>query len=249
MSNLISVIIPFYKKRFFFQKTIKSVYDQSYKNFEIILIYDDKSRKDLEFVKKILKKIKKKKIIINKKNLGVGKSRNAGIKIAKGNYVAFLDADDVWRKDKLKYQLNFMKKNNINFSYTDYLIIDKNEKVIKKIKSPKNIRFKNLLYSCDIGLSSVMISSKLLKPNSFSNIKTKEDYVLWLKLSKQKIKMLGINKSLTKWRKTRDSLSSSTIQKLKDAYTVYNKYLKFNIFKSLILTFILSLNFIKKRYL
>ncbi len=249
MSNLISVIIPFYKKRFFFQNTIKSVLDQSYKNFEIILIYDDNSRKDLKFVKKILKKIKKKKIIVNKKNLGVGESRNVGIKIAKGNYIAFLDADDVWQKDKLKKQLNFMKKNNINFSYTDYLIIDENEKVIKKIKTPKNIRFNDLLYSCDIGLSSVMVSSKLLKPDSFPNLKTKEDYVLWLKLSKQKIKMLGIDKSLTKWRKTRDSLSSSTIQKLKDAFTVYNKYLKFNMLKSLILTFVLSLNFIKKRYL
>ena len=94
-----------------------------------------------------------------------------------------------------------------------------------------------------------MASSKLLKLNSFPNLKTKEDYVLWLKLSKQKIKMLGIDKSLTKWRKTRDSLSSSTIQKLKDAFTVYNKYLKFNMLKSLILTFVLSLNFIKKRYL
>ena len=249
MSDLISIIIPYYKKKFFFPKTIKSVLKQSYKNFEVILIYDDISKKELKFVNKILKEIKKKKIIINKKNLGAGISRNKGIKVAKGNFIAFLDADDIWHKDKLKDQLAFMKKNKINFSYTDYLIIDENEKKIKKIKAPKMIRYSDLLFSCDIGLSSVMASSKLFKLESFPNLRTKEDYVLWLKLSKKNVRMLGINKTLTRWRKTSDSLSNSIIQKLKDAFTVYNKHLKFNMLNSLILTFILSFNFIKKRYL
>ena len=249
MSNLISIIIPFYKKKFFFTKTIKSVLNQSYKNFEIILVYDDTSKADLKYVKKTLQNIKKKKIIINIKNLGVGRSRNIGIKVAKGNFVAFLDADDIWHKDKLKEQLTFMKKNKINFSYTDYLIIDENEKNIRKIYAPKMIKYKDLLYSCDIGLSSVMASTKLFDSESFPNLKTKEDYVLWLKLSKKNIKMFGINKTLTQWRKTSGSLSDSSIQKLKDAFTVYNKHLKFNMVNSLILTFILSLNFIKKRYL
>jgi teichuronic acid biosynthesis glycosyltransferase TuaG len=142
-----------------------------------------------------------------------------------------------------------MKKNKINFSFTDYLIIDKNEKKIREIKAPKIIKYRDLLYSCDIGLSSVMARSKLLKSEAFPNLKTKEDYVLWLKLSKKNVKMMGINKTLTQWRKTGGSLSDSLIQKLKDAFIVYNKYLKFNIVTSLILTFILSLNFIKKRYL
>ena len=249
MSNLISIIIPFYKKKTFFFKTIRSVLNQSYKNFEIILIYDDTSKKDLKFVKKILQKTKKKKIIINKKNLGAGSSRNIGIKIAKGNFIAFLDADDIWHKDKLKEQLIFMKKNKTNFSYTDYLIIDENEKSIKKIKAPKMIKYRDLLYSCDIGLSSVMASTKLFKLDVFPNLKTKEDYVLWLKLSKKNVKMLGINKTLTQWRKTSNSLSDSVMQKLKDAFIVYNKHLKFNMLNSLLLTFILSLNFINKRYL
>jgi len=246
MSNLISIIIPFYKKKAFFLKTVKSVLNQSYKNYEIILIYDDISKDDLKFVKKILLKIKKKKIIVNKKNLGAGHSRNVGIKIAKGNFIAFLDADDIWHKDKLKEQLTFMRKNKINFSYTDYIIIDENGKNIKKIKAPKMIRYSDLLFSCDIGLSSVMASSKLFKLDYFPNLITKEDYVLWLKLSKKNVKMLGVNKTLTQWRKTSDSLSNSIIQKLKDAFSVYNKHLKFNMLNSLILTFILSLNFIKK---
>jgi len=248
MRNLISIIIPFYKKKPFFSKTIKSVLNQSYKNFEIILIYDDISKHDLKFVKKILLKIKKKKIIVNKKNLGVGRSRNIGIKMAKGNFIAFLDADDIWHKNKLKEQLIFMKKNKTDFSYTNYLIIDENEKYIKKINVPKMIKYEDLLYSCNIGLSTVMANSKLFKYDFFPCLKTKEDYVLWLRLSKKNVKMLGINKTLTQWRKTNDSLSSSIIQKLKDAFIVYNKHLKFSMLNSLILTFILSLNFIKKRY-
>ena len=249
MKDLISIIIPYYKKKKFFKKTITSVINQSYKNFEVILIYDDVNKLDLKFINFSLKKIKNKKIITNKKNLGVGMSRNTGIKNSKGKFIAFLDSDDIWHKDKLKKQINFMKKNKTDFSFSDYLIINKNEKVLKKIKAPKKITFNNLSYACDIGLSSVMIKSKLLKINKFSKLKTKEDYLLWLKLSKKNVKMLGINKTLMSWRKTENSLSSSTIQKVKDAFIVYNKYMEFNPLKSIYLVFILSFNAFKKRYL
>ena len=247
MSNLISIIIPFYKKKFFFTKTIKSVLNQSYKNFEIILVYDDTSKADLKYVKKTLQNIKKKKIIINTKNLGVGRSRNIGIKVAKGNFVAFLDADDIWHKDKLKEQLTFMKKNKINFSYTDYLIIDENEKNIRKIYAPKMIKYKDLLYSCDIGLSSVMASTKLFDSESFPNLKTKEDYVLWLRLAQKGYKIYGIDKILTNWRKTINSLSSSNFQKIMDGYRVYNKFMGFGYFKSILYLFRLSINALKKK--
>ena len=249
MQNLISVIIPFYKKRKYFIKTINSLKNQSYKNYEVIVVYDDTDKSDLIFVTKILKNIKKKKILINKKNLGVGLARNEALRYSQGSFVAFLDADDVWHKNKLELQMKFMKKHKIDFSYTSYQVIDKNEKIIKKIYAPKSIDYNKLIYSCDIGLSSVMISKKLLNKNKFKNLKTKEDYLLWLILSKNKIKMLGMNKILFSWRKTQNSLSSSIFQKLKDAFLIYNGYLKFNLKKSIFLTIILSINFIRKRYL
>jgi teichuronic acid biosynthesis glycosyltransferase TuaG len=249
MKNLISVIVPFYKKRKYFIKTINSLKNQSYKNFEILVIYDDHDKSDLNFVKKTLKNIKKKKILINKKNLGVGFARNEGIKKASGSFVAFLDADDVWHRNKLEFQLKFMKKNKLAFSYTSYQIINNKEKILKKILAPKEISHKQLLYSCDIGLSSVMIDHRLLIKNKFKNLKTKEDYLLWLILSKKKVKMLGLKEILFSWRKTQNSLSNSIIQKLSDAFRVYNTYLKFNFFKSIFLTIMLSLNFILKRYL
>jgi teichuronic acid biosynthesis glycosyltransferase TuaG len=248
MSPLISIIIPYYKKKKFFKNTIKSVLEQTHKNFEIILIYDDIDKTELPFVKLTLRKIKNVKIIINKKNLGAGYSRNIGIKKSKGRLISFLDSDDTWHKDKLKKQIKFMKINKVEFSYTDYLIIDKKKK-IKFIRAPKIITYRNLLFSCDIGLSTVMINSKLLKKEKFTNLKTKEDYLLWIKLSKKKIKMLGINETLSSWRQTNNSLSSSITQKLKDAFLVYSHHLRFNFLKSLILVFLLSVNSLTKKYL
>ena len=249
MSPLISIIIPYYKKKKFFKKTIKSVLEQTHKNFEIILIYDDIDKTELPFVKLTLRKIKNVKIIINKKNLGAGYSRNIGIKKSKSRLISFLDSDDTWHKDKLKKQIKFMKINKVDFSYTDYSIIDKNEKKIKIIRAPKIITYQNLLFSCDIGLSTVMVNSRLLKKEKFPNLKTKEDYMLWIKLSKKKIKMLGINETLASWRQTNNSLSSSITQKLKDAFLVYSYHLKFNFLKSLILVFLLSVNSLTKKYL
>ena len=249
MSDLVTIIIPYYKKKKFFKKTIKSVLRQTHKNFKIFLIYDDVDKSELPFVKFTLRKIKNVKIIFNKKNLGAGYSRNIGIKKSNSRLIAFLDSDDTWHKDKLKKQIKFMKMKKVDFSFTDYSIIDKNEKKIKIIKAPKIITYQNLLFSCDIGLSTVMINARLLKKEKFPNLKTKEDYLLWIKLSKKKIKMLGINETLASWRQTNNSLSSSIIQKLKDAFLVYNHYLKFNFLKSLILVFLLSINSLTKKYL
>jgi|TARA_B110001450_G_scaffold249706_1_gene267422 teichuronic acid biosynthesis glycosyltransferase TuaG len=249
MKELISIIIPYFKKKKYLEKTIQSVVKQTYQKFEVILIYDDIDNSDLKFVKYTLRKIKNKKIIINKKNLGVGMSRNLGIKIAQGKFIAFLDADDTWHKDKIKEQVIYMKKNKVDFSYSSYAISDKNMKMLKMIKAPKKVMFKDLLFACNIGLSSVMIKAYLLKYDKFTSLKTQEDYLLWLKLSRRNIKMEGITKTLMYWRKTDNSLSSSAIQKLKDAFSIYNKHLNLSIIKSTYHVLLLSMNFLRKRYL
>ena len=249
MKPLISIIIPFYQKKNYIEQTIKSIVKQSQKNFELILVYDDPDKSDLPHVLKVLKDIKRKTIIINKKNIGAGPSRNIAILKAKGEFIAFIDADDVWKKHKLKNQLLFMLSNKIKFSFTSYSIINKKNTIIKLIKARRTIGYNDLIKSCDIGLSTVMIKKDLLKKNKFSNIKTKEDYILWLKLSKQNIKMIGINQSLVSWRKLDNSLSSSIFQRIKDAFYVYNNFLKFSFIKSIYYILIMSLNFFRKRYL
>ena len=131
----ISIIIPYYRKKKYFQETIKSILNQTYKNYEVIVIYDDTSLDELEFVISNLNKIKNKKLIINNKNYGVGFSRNKGISQARGTYIAFCDADDVWKKNKLYSQLKFMFKNDLEISYTNYFIINEKSKIIGKFKS------------------------------------------------------------------------------------------------------------------
>ena len=243
---LVSVIIPYFRKKKYFFKTINSVINQSYKKIEIILIYDDENKEDVTYIKKLIKKDKRIKLIINKKNYGAGISRNIGIKLSKGEYVCFLDADDVWLKNKLKIQFNYMKKNNLNYTHTTYTIIDEHSNFISQRKARNFMSVNDLIKSCDIGLSTVMIKKKLLNQKSFPKLKTKEDYVLWLKLISKNVKIYGIKDNLVLWRKVKNSLSSSFLQKMIDGFRVYNTYMKYNFLKSLFFLFLLSLNYLRK---
>ncbi len=245
--NLISIIMPYYKKKEYIKSALNSVLQQTFKNFEIIIINDDPSE-DILFIRNLKKIDKRISVINNKKCIGAGLSRNKGIKFARGNFLAFLDADDLWRKDKLKRQLNFMLKYNINFCFTSYKIVDSNNKVIGSRISKKNLEYQDLIKSCDIGLSTVMLKRKLLKNKLlFPKLKTKEDYVLWLKISKEIGTLYFLKDTLTYWRKLDNSLSSDTIQKLIDGFRVYNYYLKFSIFKSIKSLLNLSLNYLLKK--
>tara|TARA_B100000035_G_scaffold290736_1_gene278071 strand:- start:8238 stop:9011 length:774 start_codon:yes stop_codon:yes gene_type:complete len=244
---LVSVVIPYYKKKFYFEKTINSIIGQSYKKFEIILIYDDSNLDELNFLKKIKKKFKKIKLIINKKNLGPGLSRNKGILLSRGTYIAFCDADDIWKKNKLSLQIKFMEKYNLNFSHTNYFVIDKNEKKIGKFKSKSKIEYQDLLKSCDIGLSTVIVKKNLLRKNLFCNLRTKEDFYLWLQIIKKEKKIFSINKYLSYWRYLENSLSSPISQRLIDAFRLYYTYEKNNFFTSVYYVIRLSYYaFIKK---
>ena len=244
--SLVSVIIPYYRKKQYISRTLKSVINQSYKKLEIIIIYDDDNKEELKFLKQITLKDKRIKILVNKKNLGVGLSRNKGIKKSRGEYIAFLDADDFWLKDKIKNQISFMKRKEITFSHTSYSIVDSQNIIISKRNAKNFLRLNDLIKSCDIGLSTVMIKKNHLKTDKFPNLKTKEDFVLWLKLLSKNVKIYGIDKNLVQWNKTKNSLSSSLIQKLLDGFKVYNYYMKFNFLKSFYYLFLLSLNYLKK---
>ena len=249
--DLVSIIIPYYKNKKFILQCVNSAAKQSYKKKEIIIIYDDDSLEDLKSIKKNFFKKKNLKIVVNKKNLGAGASRNIGIKKSRGEFLAFLDSDDVWLKNKLKIQIKFMKNNKLDLSYTSYNIIDKQSKKIGFRKCRRTHDYNKLLTDCYIGLSTVIIKKSFKTKNliKFPKIKTKEDYILWLQLAKHKLKFRGIEQALTKWRKTDDSLSSNSAQKLFDGFRVYYSYMRFNFLKSIYYLFLLSVNFLKKNYL
>ena len=214
---------------------------------EIIIIFDDNYNSDFEFIQKFLDLDKRIKLIDNKKNLGVATSRNIGIEKSKGNYIAFLDCDDYWEKDKLEKQYNFMLNNKILFSHTTYQIINTNNEIIGKNKIKKKLNYKDLINSCDIGLSTVLLKKEILSISKFKKISTKEDYALWLELSRKGISIHGLDEPLTYWRITKNSLSGSFIIKVINGFQVYHKFEKNNLFKSIILVINLGLHYLKKR--
>ena len=247
--NLISIIMPYYKKSEFISETINSILSQSIKEFEIIIIDDELSESSLRVLTDLKRLDSRIKVFKNNENLGAGQSRNNAINFCNGEYIAFCDCDDLWKPKKLEKQVKFMKESNLEFSFTSYEIInDKNLKIGFR-EAQKNLSFKQLRYSCDIGLSTVIIKKELLndKKFRFGKTKTKEDFILWLMMAKSGIELSGIKECLTAWRKNSESLSSSNIQKIIDGYRVYRDYLQYGRIKSFFFLIILSLNFMLKK--
>jgi len=244
---LVSVVIPYYKKIDYIKQSISSVLNQTFKDFEIILIYDDPELYDLSIINEEYGKNSKIKIIKNSINQGAGISRNIGINNSNGKIIAFLDADDFWLPQKLEKQTNFMIKNKFDFTFCNYE---------KKISSNKNIKvesiknklgYDDLINSCDIGLSTVLLNKKIIKNELFPSMKTQEDLVAWLKITKENIYAYKLDECLVVWNKVKNSLSSNFLQKISDAFKVYYKYEKFSILKSLYYLFKLSLYSLKRK--
>ncbi len=241
--------MPYYDKQKFLEASINSILAQTYTEFEIILVNDQQNLEAKTLLKIISNNDSRIKLINNDKNLGAGESRNKAIDYARGDFIAFCDCDDIWKPSKLETQLNFMEKFNLNFSFTAYEIIDEDNNLIGSRNAKTSINFDQLKKSCDIGLSTVIIKKKVFdnKILRFGSIKTKEDFVLWLRIAQNNIELKGLNINLSSWRKSSNSLSSSLIQKLIDGYKVYRVYLKYSRIKSLFYLVILSINFILKR--
>lgn len=117
---LVSVIIPYFKKKNYIKDAVNSILEQTFKNIEIIIIYDDENLSDYYYLMDLYKNKKNIKIFKNLKNIGAGLSRNIGIKKSNGEIIAFLDSDDIWRTNKLEDQLNFMIKNDYEFTFSNY---------------------------------------------------------------------------------------------------------------------------------
>ena len=160
--DLISVIMPFYKKREYFLSSFKSVLSQSYTNIEIIIVYDDNNHDELNWVNSIVSNDKR-TIIIDNKNIGVSRSRNLAISKSNGKYLAFLDCDDIWLEHKLEKTAKFYEKNNLSISHTSYEIINNKNELIGKHQVKDILKYSDLINSCDIGLSTVMVKKEIFE--------------------------------------------------------------------------------------
>jgi teichuronic acid biosynthesis glycosyltransferase TuaG len=245
--NLVSIIITYYKKKKYIQKTLNSITNQNYKFYEIILVYDDPNKDDLSYILKLLENFKLKKLITNNKNLGVAKSRNLAKKYCRGEFIAFLDSDDTWKKNKLSYQVNFMKRKSSLISFSSFDVINDMDEILKKRIVVEDPSYKSISRSCFIGLSTVMVHRKILSLINFPYLKTQEDLGLWLKLLRAGIKFNHIKKSLSCWRQAKKSLSSNLIDKICDAFKLYYIYENKNLINSVFIVIMLSYNKIIKK--
>ena len=241
--------MPYYKKSEFILESVNSILSQSLEKFEIIIIDDELSKESLKVLSNIEKLDTRIKVFQNNKNLGAGQSRNIALNFCIGEYIAFCDCDDIWKPQKLEKQIQIMQELNLKFSFTSYEIINDHNLRIGFREAKENLNFQQLRNSCDIGLSTVIIRKDVFDNSQFrfGKTKTKEDFILWLLLAKNGIKISGIKECLVSWRKNSKSLSSSNTQKIFDGYRVYRNYLQYGRIKSLFFLVMLSLNFILKK--
>ena len=238
----IDIILPNYNSSQFIIRTIKSILNQTYKSWKLIIV-DDFSNKE---TKDILKKFSKKnkiKIYWSNKNRGAGYSRNYAIKKSNSPYLAFIDSDDVWKKDKLKKQINFMKKNDCSFSYTNYETFgDKN----KKVNSPLKFNYSSFIKNTSIATSTMMVKRNKINNIKFTKTKICEDYFFKCKLLKKVNFALCLNQYLTKYRIRKGSLQSSNLKNFYWIWKINRDFNKLNFFNNLISLLFISLNSLKK---
>lgn len=195
---LVSVVIPFRNRVDVTIKAIKSVENQSYKNYEIILI-DDDSNEDISILVDYIKNNETIKYIKLSKNVGPAAARNIGIKESSGEYIAFLDSDDEFKKDKIKTQLHEMVKHNPYISYTSYVKKSNTMQEVIGGYGVSGVVVPRIISSCPIATPSVMIKKKILEKNNYffnEDIRIGEDTCFWLEIAK-KYEILHIDKPLT----------------------------------------------------
>lgn len=246
MEPLVSIITPVYNAEEFLEETILSVLDQTYENWELILIDDCSKHDSYKIIDKYLRKDKRIKYLKNKKNSGPAITRNNGINISKGKYIAFLDSDDLWYKDKLKNQINFMEKNNKNICHGNYEMISKNSSVLKKIITNKELTYKTLLKENQIKTSFLIINKEKINKIYFPNIRH-EDFAFFLDILKNNNeKSVRIDEVIGQYRVQEKSISSNKLKSALWTWKIYREHEKLNLLKSCYYFFNYALRGIRK---
>ena len=245
MRSQVSIILPNYNSSDTLLLTVKSILNQSYKNWELIIVDDNSNIKTKEVLSKF-KKIKKIKIFYLKKNKGAGYCRNLAVNKSIANYIAFIDSDDLWHKNKLKFQINFMKKNKYNFTYTDYKTFKKNSPKKNNIKTPKKFNFESFIKNTSIATSTMVIKKSIVKGVKFTNTKICEDYYFKCQLLKKISYAYCCPGYLACYQIRKNSLQSNRLRNLCWMWKINNKFNNFSVLKNLICIFFISINSFKK---
>jgi glycosyltransferase involved in cell wall biosynthesis len=231
--NLISIITPSYNSAKFIVSTIESVVNQTYQNWEMIIVDDDSKDGSTDIIKNYTEKDKRIRLIKLNKNVGVANARNQAILECKGDYIAFLDSDDLWLSEKLEKQLNFMLENQYTFTYLSFEKINSVGKVIGKVKAPAKISYHDLLKTCYPGCLTVMIDVKILKGMLIPLGTKREDYAFWLKIIKETQYAFGLDQVLAQYRLHPDQNSRIKLHMAKETWNLYRDIERLSFFKTM----------------
>jgi glycosyltransferase involved in cell wall biosynthesis len=231
-SALISIITPSYNSTHYIRETIVSVLGQTYPYWEMIIIddySDDDSRKIIEHY---IKKDKRIKALYNTENIGAAQSRNRGIELSKGKYIAFLDSDDLWLSDKLEKQIQLMQDDNILLSYASYYTINETGKIMSTFPVQEKVTYFDMLKTSTIGTLTTVYNAEKLGKFYFEDI-GHEDYVMKLQILKQIPYAKGLDEPLAKYRIHTQGLSSNKLKTALWQWHIYQKVEKLSFIKSI----------------
>lgn len=230
----VSIITPIFNSSTTIKETILSVLNQTYTDWELILVDDCSTDESIRIIEDIIADDSRIKLIRRKWNAGAAVTRNRGIQQAVGRYICFLDSDDLWERNKLAVQVQFMKSNNYALTYSSYRHINPDGAAIKTISAPNSVNYKQLLKTCSIGCLTAMYDSKLLGKVYMPNIRRRQDYGLWLEILKLTDSAYGIADVLASYRiGDKNSISSNKYKAAIYQWRVYREIEKLSIISSL----------------
>ena len=229
----VSIIMPYYNAAKYIKETVKAIIDQTFKEWELIIV-DDCSPDPMtpEVLKDVSEIDTRIKILRTEKNGGAGCARNIGIEAATGEYLAFCDSDDWWYPSKLEEQLTFMQKHNYPFTCTWYE--DANEKLetYYTMKQAKRQSYNSMIIGCNIGTPGVMIDLRVLGKKYMPNLRRAEDWGLWMMYLRDTKYVVTYPKALWKYRHVAGSETSNKWKQLKAVTDMYQTVLTYSIIKS-----------------
>lgn len=231
--GMVSIIMPNYNSAKFIKDTINSVVAQTYQNWELIIVDDCSSDNSLEIICQY--EDPRIHIIRNAVNSGAAVSRNNAIEAANGRWIAFLDSDDLWESNKLFKHLQFMIQTEASFSFTHYLVLNSENKLITEFSPSKDTyNYNAILKHCYIGCSTVIYDSeKIGKVYMPTDATKREDFACWLSILKSGENATCFHECLTTYRLHSNSASSNKLKIIKYQWKVYRKIERFSLFKSL----------------
>lgn len=244
--SLVSIITPSYNSERFMSQTIESILNQTYTNWELIIVDDCSSDETLSIVRKFTDE--RIRLYQLKENSGAAVARNTAMDHANGRYLAFLDSDDMWTKDKLTKQVYFMQKNDFAFTFTSYQSMYEDGTLVNKsIPVPYAVSYKFLLKNTIIGCLTVMLDREKIGQQYMPNIRAGQDTAFWLKLMRQGFVAYGLNEPLAYYRSVSNSISSNKFKAVKRTWRIYREIEKLPILKASWYFIQYSVNAIKKR--